>query len=72
MIPNNVTNLCRTASYTSGIEKTKKHQHKFEYKNKRKERVLKMMINAILLTVGLVVIPAMICAHTEMTCNAAA
>ena len=31
-----------------------------------------MIINAILLIVGLVGIPAMICAHTEMTCGAAA
>ena len=31
-----------------------------------------MIINAILLIVGLVGIPAAICAHTEMTCGAAA
>ena len=31
-----------------------------------------MIINAILLTIGLVGIPAMICVHTEMTCGAAA
>ena len=31
-----------------------------------------MIINAILLTIGLVGIPAMICAHTELTCPAAA
>ena len=67
-----MTNLCRTASYTSGIEKTNEYQHKFKYKNKQKERVLKMIINAILLTIGLVGIPAMICAHTEITCGAAA
>ena len=31
-----------------------------------------MIINAILLAIGLVGIPAMICAHTEMKCGAAA
>ncbi len=31
-----------------------------------------MIINAILLTIGLVGIPAMICAHTEITCPTAA
>ena len=31
-----------------------------------------MIINAILLFIGLIGIPAMICAHTEMTCGAAA
>ena len=31
-----------------------------------------MIINAILLTFGLFVIPAMICAHVELTCGAAA
>ena len=31
-----------------------------------------MIINAIILTVGLVGIPAMICGHTELTCHAAA
>ena len=30
-----------------------------------------MIIDAILLTVGLVGIPAMICGHTEITCGAA-
>ena len=31
-----------------------------------------MIINAILLTIGLVGIPAMICGHTEFTCPTAA
>ncbi len=31
-----------------------------------------MMMNAMLLFVGLVMIPAMICAHTDITCGAAA
>ena len=31
-----------------------------------------MMINAMLLFAGLVLIPAAICAHTEMTCVTAA
>ena len=31
-----------------------------------------MIINAILLTVGLFGIPAMICGHTELTCRTAA
>ena len=31
-----------------------------------------MIIDIILLTIGLVGIPAMICAHTEITCRAAA
>ena len=31
-----------------------------------------MIINAILITIGLVGIPAMICAHTELTCPTAA
>ena len=31
-----------------------------------------MIINAILLTIGLVGIPAAICANTELTCGAAA
>ena len=34
--------------------------------------LLKMMINAMLLAVGLVVIPAMICAHTDMAYGTAA
>ena len=31
-----------------------------------------MMINVVLLAIGLVLIPAAICAHTEVTCGAAA
>ena len=31
-----------------------------------------MIMNVVLLTVGLVVIPAVICAHTDMTCAATA
>ena len=32
----------------------------------------KMMINAMLLVTGLFLIPAAICAHTELTCRTAA
>ena len=31
-----------------------------------------MMINAMLLFAGLVMLPAVICAHTDLTCEAAA
>jgi len=41
-------------------------------KYKKQRGTYTMIINAILLTVGLVGIPAMICGHTELICRAAA
>ena len=50
------------------------------FRHKEKQQILfikkrgtnTMIINAILLTIGLVGIPAAICANTELTCGAAA
>ena len=50
------------------------------FRHKEKQQILfikkrgtnTMIINAILLTIGLVGIPAAICAKTELTCGAAA
>ena len=69
---NPVTILCSTVSYTSDIKKQRNTTSTKTYKYIKKRVCLKMIINAILLTVGLVGIPAMICGHTELTCRAAA
>ena len=57
--------LCYCEGYTSDIKKNNKYFLK-------KRGTYTMIINAILLTIGLVGIPAAICANTELTCGAAA